>query len=137
MYKRQQLCFYTTHRLKEKVDKSNMLFCMADASHPVKYISCGNLLSTDGFLHDRRRMDCFVFIIVTQGTLHLHQEGHNLDIGENQSVLLLDVYKRQVHNSLFNAYTVFMKPFCLGLLIITNIFRTDSQDYLFPLIAAF
>ena len=65
-----------------------MLFCIADASHPVKYISCGNLLSTDGFLHDRRRMDCFVFIIVTQGTLHLHQEGHNLDIGENQSVLL-------------------------------------------------
>lgn len=71
-----------------------MLYCTANAEYPVEYISCGNLVSNDGFVHDRRNIDSFVFIIVCEGTLHINQNGQNFDIHENESLLL---FPNQTH----------------------------------------
>ena len=57
-----------------------MLYSFSHASHLVEYISCGNLVSQDGFLHDKRKLDNFVFIIVSEGTLHIEQNGQRYDV---------------------------------------------------------
>ena len=65
-----------------------MLYCVYDPSYPVEYISCGNLVSKDGFLHDRRNIDSFVLILVLQGTLHITQNERQYDVSENDAILL-------------------------------------------------
>ena len=65
-----------------------MLFCVYDPSHPVQYLSSGNLVRKDGFLHERRNIDSFVLILVCQGTLHISQNGINYDVSENESIIL-------------------------------------------------
>lgn len=86
--------FQTTDKSKGKVDKSHMLYCTANASYPIEFISCGNLINDDGFTHPSRNIDSFVFIIVCEGTLHINQNGNNLDICENESLLL---FPHQTH----------------------------------------
>lgn len=71
-----------------------MLYSFSHASHLVEYISCGNLVSQDGFLHDKRKLDNFVFIIVSEGTLHIEQNGQRYDVKENESLLL---FPHQLH----------------------------------------
>lgn len=71
-----------------------MLYSFSHASHLVEYISCGNLISQDGFLHDKRKLDNFVFIIVSEGTLHIEQNGQRYDVKENESLLL---FPHQLH----------------------------------------
>ena len=44
-----------------------MLYCISDASFPMSYVSSGNLVSEGGFVHPRRILDTFVFILVQQG----------------------------------------------------------------------
>ncbi len=65
-----------------------MLYCVYDPSFPVQYLSSGNLVRKDGFLHERRNIDSFVFILVTHGTLHITQNGINYDVSENESIIL-------------------------------------------------
>lgn len=83
-----------TDRFKERVDKSKMLYYTAQASHPAEFLSCGNLISDGGFLHQRRCMDACVLIVVCRGTLHINQNGKNLDIHENETLLL---FPHQIH----------------------------------------
>lgn len=71
-----------------------MLYSFSNAAYPVEYVSCGNLVSQDGFLHDKRKMDTFVFIIVSEGVLHIEQNGHRYDVKENESLLL---FPHQLH----------------------------------------
>lgn len=71
-----------------------MLYCVSDASHPIEYISCGNLISEDGFIHDRRNLDSWVFIVIQKGTLHITQSEHNFDVHENETLLL---FPHQTH----------------------------------------
>ena len=71
-----------------------MLYSFSHTSYPVEYISCGNLVSQDGFLHDKRRLDNFVFILVSEGTLHIEQNGQRYDVNENESFLL---FPQQLH----------------------------------------
>lgn len=71
-----------------------MLYSFSHASHLVEYISCGNLVSQDGFLHDKRKLDNFVFIIVSEGTLHIEQNGQRYDVKKNESLLL---FPHQLH----------------------------------------
>lgn len=78
----------TTDRYKERVDKSKMLYYTAHASQPAEFLSCGNLVSDGGFLHQRRCIDACVLIVVCRGTLHINQNGKNLDIHENETLLL-------------------------------------------------
>ena len=66
-----------------------MLYLSSDASHPIEFVSCGNLISEDGFLHPKRNLDSFVFILVIEGTLHIKQGERDFDVGSNDFVLLL------------------------------------------------
>ena len=65
-----------------------MLYCVSSEEYPVKYISSGNLISEDGFLHARRNLDSWVFIVVCKGTLHIAQNEQTFDIHENETLLL-------------------------------------------------
>lgn len=65
-----------------------MRYFLADASLPLEYASCGNLLSKDGFLHPRRILDTYVLILVKEGTLSITQSGINYEVQSNQYILL-------------------------------------------------
>ena len=84
----------TTDNSEERVDKSKMLYYTSQASHPAEFLSCGNLVSDGGFLHQRRCIDACVLILVCRGTLHINQGGKNLDVHENETLLL---FPHQVH----------------------------------------
>lgn len=55
---------------------------------PVVFDVCGNLRSTNGFLHHRRCFDQWVFIYVKTGNLHLSQDGEEFTIGSGEYVFL-------------------------------------------------
>lgn len=55
---------------------------------PLQFAVCGRLVTADGFLHHRRSFDCHVFILVTEGTLHITTNGEAYDVGPNQYVFL-------------------------------------------------
>lgn len=65
-----------------------MLHLMSNAGLPVRYVSSGNLFNQNGFIHQRRTLDSFVFILVLQGTLHMNLNGSPHDIGPNQFLML-------------------------------------------------
>lgn len=55
---------------------------------PVVFDVCGNLRSTNGFLHHRRCFDQWVFIYVKTGNLHLSQDGEEFTVGSGEYVFL-------------------------------------------------
>lgn len=65
-----------------------MLYCTYLAGHPVEYLSSGNLISSDGFVHPHRNIDSFVLIIVKEGTLHITQNEVPYSVGPGQSIVL-------------------------------------------------
>ena len=65
-----------------------MLYCTYLARYPVEYLSSGNLVSSDGFLHERRNIDSFVLIIVREGILHITQNEVPFSVGPDQSIIL-------------------------------------------------
>lgn len=71
-----------------------MLYYTSQASHPAEFLSCGNLVSDGGFLHQRRCIDACVLILVCRGTLHINQNGKDLDVHQNETLLL---FPHQVH----------------------------------------
>ena len=65
-----------------------MLYCISDAKFPMSYVSSGNLVSEGGFVHPRRILDTFVFILVQQGTLHITQGQKNYSVHSNEFIIL-------------------------------------------------
>ena len=55
---------------------------------PIVFEVCGNLRSTNGFLHHRRCFDRWVFIYVKTGSLHLSQDGEDFTVGSGEYVFL-------------------------------------------------
>ena len=55
---------------------------------PLTYDVCGQLISKDGFLHHRRTFDLNVFILVTEGQLHITANGTEHTISPNQYIFL-------------------------------------------------
>lgn len=55
---------------------------------PLIYDVCGQLISKDGFLHHRRTFDQNVFILVTEGQLHITSNGIAHTISPNQYIFL-------------------------------------------------
>lgn len=55
---------------------------------PIVFDVCGNLRSTNGFLHHRRCFDRWVFIYVKTGSLHLSQDGEDFTVGSGEYVFL-------------------------------------------------
>lgn len=71
-----------------KVDKSKVLYMIADANLPLKYVSSGHLLSRNEFIHPERKLDTYVFIVVLEGTLHIEQQNRRYSVGPNQFIIL-------------------------------------------------
>lgn len=65
-----------------------MRYFLSDAAYPLKYIGCGNLISKQEFLHQKRNFDENVLILIKEGTLHITQAGVNYELGPNQFLLL-------------------------------------------------
>lgn len=65
-----------------------MLYFVSDAGCPVEYVSSGNLVSENGFVHPKRNIDTFVLIMVAKGTLHITQGKVPYDVGPNEFILL-------------------------------------------------
>ncbi len=65
-----------------------MRYFVSNAAHPLKYLSSGNLISKQNFLHQRRNIDTNVLIVVKEGTLYIAQNGVNYKIGPNQYIFL-------------------------------------------------
>lgn len=61
---------------------------ISNSSYPLKYLSCGNLISKQDFLHVRRTLDINVLIMVKEGTLYISQGGINHQLGPNQYIFL-------------------------------------------------
>lgn len=55
---------------------------------PIVFDVCGNLRSTNGFIHHRRCFDRWVFIYVKTGSLHLSQDGEDFTVGSGEYVFL-------------------------------------------------
>jgi AraC-like DNA-binding protein len=71
----------------------------SDASYPIKYVSCGNLISKDEFLHPRRIIDTYVLIMVKEGILYINQSGIEYEIGPNQYIFLIANEEHYRHKS--------------------------------------
>lgn len=65
-----------------------MIYCVSSADMPAEYLGSGNLISDDGFVHPRRQVDIFVFILMLEGTLHITQGTTAMDIGPHEYLLL-------------------------------------------------
>ncbi|MDF2941876.1 MAG: transcriptional regulator, AraC family [Herbinix sp.] len=65
-----------------------MRYYIADASFPLEYISSGNLLSKQDFLHPKRILDTCVLILVKEGILFITQAGVNYEVHPNQYIFL-------------------------------------------------
>ncbi len=55
---------------------------------PLIYDVCGQLISKDGFLHHRRTFELNVFILVTEGTLHITANNKAYSVSANQYIVL-------------------------------------------------
>lgn len=65
-----------------------MRYFLSNASYPIRYFSCGNLISKQEFLHHKRNFDMNVLIMVKEGTLYISQGGVNYELGPNQYIFL-------------------------------------------------
>lgn len=65
-----------------------MKYCIADARCPMVCLSSGNLVNEDRFIHPRRILDSFVFILVQEGTLHITQGDTSFDVYPNEFAVL-------------------------------------------------
>lgn len=65
-----------------------MRYFISRANSPVLYITCGNLISKQDFIHQRRILDTHVLILVNEGTLYLSQNEKFYEIGSKQYILL-------------------------------------------------
>jgi AraC-like DNA-binding protein len=65
-----------------------MRYFLADALQPIKYISSGNLISKQEFIHPKRTIDSHVLIMVKEGTLFITQAGIHYEIQPNQYIFL-------------------------------------------------
>lgn len=65
-----------------------MKYCISDARCPMICISSGNLVNEDRFIHPKRTLDSFVFILVQEGTLHITQGETSFDVSPNEFIVL-------------------------------------------------
>lgn len=65
-----------------------MLCLVTSAVKPLEFDSCGHLYSKNNFIHQKRILDSFILIFVTQGTLYISQNGREYSISQNQYIFL-------------------------------------------------
>ena len=64
-----------------------MLFC-SEKPPELRFYNAGDLVSRDGFLHQRRTMECWVMIYVLSGALNIAVSGNELTVGKGEWLLL-------------------------------------------------
>lgn len=74
-----------------------MFYHISDASHPAKFLSIGNLINENGFIHPERCLDSYEFISVTQGVLHLTVDSEDYHISPGAFLFL---FPGQHHKSI-------------------------------------
>lgn len=65
-----------------------MRYFVSNTSLPLTYVSSGNLLSKEGFVHPRRILDTYVLLLVKEGTLYITQSSVNYEVLPNQYIFL-------------------------------------------------
>ncbi len=65
-----------------------MLHLLPKSKYPLKYISCGNLVSEDGFVHPKRNLDTFVLLFGLKGEMHISQGSSHFVLSPNTYVVL-------------------------------------------------
>ena len=65
-----------------------MLHLLSPCTSPLRLISAGKLINSQGFIHERRNLDTFVLIVGDLGTLYIKQGVNEFEISTNQYVLL-------------------------------------------------
>jgi len=65
-----------------------MRYFITNTIKPLQYISSGNLISKQDFLHPRRTMDINVLILVNEGTLYISSAGVNYEVTPKQYIFL-------------------------------------------------
>lgn len=58
------------------------------APDDMTFYTCGNLVSPDGFIHQRRTLQCHVLIYVLEGTLFLTARGSAYEVTQGQYLFL-------------------------------------------------
>lgn len=115
-----------------------MLYLSADDNMPVHYLSSGNLISGNAFLHSRRCLPFFVLISVQEGALYITQNNIPYIIQKDEFILLfpnLIHYGSKASNGPLSYYwTHFELPddnyniFNYGTLIRNEkVFNTDTE----------
>ena len=66
----------------------NTQYLLSPTTTPLKYLSSGNLISKNNFLHHRRNFELYVLIMVKEGTLYISQSGINYILGPNEYLFL-------------------------------------------------
>jgi len=69
-------------------------YLITETDEPIHYLSCGQLLSKEGFIHPNRVIDSTVFIIVNEGTLFIAQDDHKYELKKNNFITL---YEKRSH----------------------------------------
>ncbi len=59
-----------------------------EAFEPLRFFSCGNLFSKDGFIHQRRTLNCNVLIYVQEGKLYINRAGTEYAVSKGEYILL-------------------------------------------------
>lgn len=70
-----------------------MMYCIAKNQYPLKYFSCGKLVSDEPFLHLQRNLDTFVLLVGSEGSLYIAQDDEPYELKPNQFMLLFPGHK--------------------------------------------
>ena len=104
---------------------------------PICYSVCGQLVNKEGFLHHRRTFDNHVFILVTEGTLHITSAGNEYDVNPNEYIFLKageEHFGTKFSEGKLAYFWVHMEQdFTIDILEKEQTFeKTGSFSYLFP-----
>lgn len=66
------------------------MYCLyKDTDMPVEYVSCGNLVNDNGFVHPKRNLDTYVLLLCIKGCLNIYSNNVKYELRPNQYLILL------------------------------------------------
>ena len=118
---------------------------MAMTDHTIRYFSsttdrplscdvCGQLISRDGFLHQRRTLSINVLILVTEGTLYLTANGIPYTVPPNHYIFLHEGEEHFGHRASTGSLSYFWVHFFAAppFRAVADTFSCQDSAYFFP-----
>ena len=118
---------------------------MAMTDHTIRYFSsttdrplscdvCGQLISRDGFLHQRRTLSINVLILVTEGTLYLTANGIPYTVPPNHYIFLHEGEEHFGHRASTGGLSYFWVHFFAAppFRAVADTFSCQDSAYFFP-----